>query len=37
LVTVAGKEVKMTPTEYSLLSELVIHKGKVMTHKMLLQ
>ncbi len=36
-VTVAGKEVKMTPTEYSLLSELVTHKGKVMTHKMLLQ
>ena len=37
LVTVAGKEVKMTPTESSLLSELVLHKGKVMTHKMLLQ
>ncbi len=36
-VTVEGKEVKMTPTEYSLLSELVTQKGKVMTHKMLLQ
>ena len=31
------EEVKMTLTEYSLLSELATHKGKVMTHKMLLQ
>lgn len=36
-VTVEGNEVKLTPTEYSLLTELVTHKGKVMTHKMLLQ
>ncbi len=36
LVTVAGKEVKLTPTEYSLLQEFVVNAGKVLTHKYLL-
>ena len=31
-VTVAGNEVKLTPTEYSLLQELVLNVGKVLTH-----
>jgi len=31
-VTVAGKEVKLTPTEYNLLQELVLNPGKVLTH-----
>jgi len=35
-VTVAGNEVKLTPTEYALLQELVLNKGKVLTHAHLL-
>jgi len=35
-VTVAGKEVKLTPTEYSLLQEFVLNVGKVLTHTHLL-
>jgi len=35
-VTVAGKEVKFTPTEYRLLQELVLNAGKVLTHTHLL-
>ena len=35
-VTVAGKEVKLTPTEYALLQELVLNAGKVLTHTHLL-
>lgn len=35
-VTVAGREVKLTPTEYNLLQELVSNAGKVLTHGMLL-
>jgi len=35
-VTVAGKEVKLTPTEYNLLQELVLNANKVLTHSMLL-
>ncbi len=35
-VTVAGKEVKLTPTEYNLLQELVLNVNKVLTHRMLL-
>jgi len=35
-VTVAGKEVKLTPTEYSLLQEFVLNVGKVLTHTYLL-
>jgi len=35
-VTVAGREVKLTPTEYSLLQELVLNAGKVFPHSTLL-
>ena len=35
-VTVSGKEVKLSPTEYDLLRELVQNAGKVLTHQMLL-
>jgi len=36
-VTVGGKEVSLTPTEYFLLQALAADVGKVLTHKMLLQ
>jgi two-component system KDP operon response regulator KdpE len=35
-VTLGGWEVKLTSTEYSLLKELLLHRGKVLTHRMLL-
>lgn len=35
-VTVRGRPVRLTPTEYNLLVQLVTHAGKVMTHAMLL-
>ena len=35
-VTVAGREIKLTPTEYNLLQELVLNAGKVLTHVHLL-
>jgi len=35
-VTVSGKEVKLTPTEYKLLQEFVLNAGKVLTHSHLL-
>ena len=35
-VTVAGNEVKLTPTEYALLQELILNAGKVLTHTHLL-
>ncbi len=35
-VTVAGNEVKLTPTEYNLLQEFVLNAGKVLTHTHLL-
>jgi two-component system KDP operon response regulator KdpE len=37
LVTVADREVQLTPTEYDLLRVLVIHAGKVLTHRHLLR
>jgi two-component system KDP operon response regulator KdpE len=37
LVLVRGKEVKMTPTEYSLLRLLVRNAGKVVTHRQILK
>jgi two-component system, OmpR family, KDP operon response regulator KdpE len=37
LVTVKGREVKLTATEYSLLKILAQHAGKVVTHKQLLR
>jgi two-component system KDP operon response regulator KdpE len=36
-VTVAGREVKLTPTEYDILKVLAQHAGKVLTHKQLLK
>jgi len=36
-VTVAGDEVELTPTEYSLLQHLAVNADKVLTHSMLLQ
>jgi len=36
-VTVAGKEVRLTPTEHSLLQELVLNTNKVLTHTHLLK
>ena len=35
-VTIADREVKLTPTEYNLLQELVLNAGKVLTHAHLL-
>ena len=36
LVTVGGREVQLTPTEYGLLRILVNHAGKLLTHHQLL-
>ena len=36
LVTVAGREVHLTPTEYELLRYLAVHAGKLITHTILL-
>ena len=36
-VLVNGKEVKLTPTEYELLHQLMTHAGKVLTHRVLLR
>jgi predicted ATPase/DNA-binding response OmpR family regulator len=32
-----GKEVRLTPTEWALVRELIQHSGNVLTHRMLLQ
>jgi two-component system KDP operon response regulator KdpE len=37
LVTVGGREIQLTPTEYDLLRVLVTHAGKVLTHRQLLR
>ncbi len=36
-VTVAGKEIRLTPIEYRLFTTLVRHAGKVLTHRQLLR
>jgi two-component system KDP operon response regulator KdpE len=36
-VTVNGREITLTPTEYSLLQYLAVNSDKVLTHNMLLQ
>jgi len=36
-VTLAGSDIKCTPTEYSLLKELILNVGKVLTHTQLLK
>lgn len=37
VVTLAGNEVHLTPIEYRLLTTLIAHAGKVLTHRMLLR
>jgi two-component system KDP operon response regulator KdpE len=37
VVTVAGEEVRLTPTEYDILRALVSHAGLVLTHRQLLR
>jgi two-component system KDP operon response regulator KdpE len=37
LVTLAGEELKLTPTEYDLLRVMVTHAGRVLTHRQLLR
>lgn len=37
IVKMAGDEVQLTPTEYDLLRVLVLHAGKVLTHRQLLK
>ncbi len=37
VVTVAEKEVQLTPTEYDLLKLLITHAGKVLTHHQILR
>jgi len=36
-VAVSGREVQLTPTEYDLLRLMVIHAGKVLTHRHILK
>ena len=36
-VTVGGRDVTLTPTEYDLLKMLMAHAGKVLTHRQLLR
>lgn len=36
-VTMQGRDVRLTPTEYELLAYLAIHAGRVLTHRALLQ
>jgi two-component system KDP operon response regulator KdpE len=36
-VTLAGDEIHLTPIEYRLLTTLIAHAGKVLTHRMLLR
>jgi DNA-binding response OmpR family regulator len=35
-VTIGGEVVKLTPTEFKLLQQLALHRGKVLTHTVLL-
>jgi two-component system KDP operon response regulator KdpE len=37
VVTVSGREVKLTPREYKLLAALARHPGRVLTHEVLLR
>ena len=36
-VALGGREIHLTPTEYELLAYLATHRGKVLTHQMILQ
>jgi len=37
IVTVRGTEIKLSPKEYDILRLLVLHVGKVLTHRMILE
>jgi two-component system, OmpR family, KDP operon response regulator KdpE len=37
VVTVAGKAIRLSPKEYDVLAQLVIHAGKVLTHNHMLR
>jgi two-component system KDP operon response regulator KdpE len=37
IVRLRGSEVRLSPTEFAVLKQLVAHAGKVLTHRMLLQ
>ena len=37
IVRIRGEEVRLSPIEFSLLKQLILHAGKVVTHRMLLQ
>ena len=37
IVTVKGEEVKLSPKEYDILRLLVLHAGKVLTHRFIMQ
>ncbi len=37
IVRLRGEEVRLTPTEFALLEQLVVNAGKVLTHRTLLQ
>ena len=36
-VSVGGREIELTPTEYDILLALIQHAGKVLTHRQLLR
>jgi two-component system, OmpR family, KDP operon response regulator KdpE len=36
-VKIGGKDIKLTPTEFTLLQELAVNAGKVLTHRLILQ
>jgi two-component system KDP operon response regulator KdpE len=37
IVRLRGEEIRLSPTEFELLKQLILHSGKVVTHRMLLQ
>jgi two-component system KDP operon response regulator KdpE len=37
IIKISGRDVQLTPTEYQILSVLVNHAGRVLTHRQLLQ
>jgi len=37
VVRLSGAEVRLSPTEFAVLKQLITHAGKVLTHRMLLQ
>jgi two-component system KDP operon response regulator KdpE len=37
IVTVRGQQIKLSPKEYDILQQFVLHAGKVLTHRHLLR